>query len=483
MNRFAAAWPHAGLAAVALSLAGCAGGGGSTAAVSTPVNRPPMFTSGATATAVENTTAPVYQAMATDPEGDPVTFPIVGGADAARFTITAAGQLSFIAPPSFDLATDADTNNVYEVQLAVSDGRLTTTLALTVTVTNSKEGVAVHRIATGFTDPVAIAPVSDAAMLVAEKGGAVYLFNPLLGTRALLIQIANVGSVGVVALAASPTYVADGSFYAMYTTSGGSLIVNRFLRNPAGPIVPDNSGPVLSAFAPQYAGGGWLGFDATGMLLAATGDAGGAGDPTGSAQDANSRLGKIIRIGPNADPYAGASPSFFSLTTIARGLHQPNGGSLGAGGLLIADRGQDKADEIDLLDGSVGLANFGWPAKEGTTVVRGPPPAAVDPVTEYFRGSGPRQGQAISGGARGPAGVATLRDQYIFADRGGAIFAVPVAALKAGATLASSQFERRDADFAPDQGTIEHPVAVTAGPGGTLYVVDAGGSIFRVDGN
>lgn len=478
------------LSALAIGLlSACGGDDASPTPTPTPTptpppsaNRGPTFSSAATASVVENSAGGIYQAAAGDPDGDTLTYSIAGGVDSARFSITPTGQLAFAAPPNFDLATDADADNVYELRISVSDGKVATDLALAISVTNSREGVAVRRIATGFIDPVAIAPVSDTVMLVAEKTGAVYALNPRTGTSTLLVQIANVGGVGVTAIAASPTFASDGIFYAMYTTATGFLVVNRYLRNPAGPTVPDNFGPLLAVNAPQYAGGGWLGYDAEGALLAATGDAGGAGDPTGSAQDSASRLGKIIRITANPDPYAGASPSFFIFSVVAKGLHQPNGGSRFPEGVLIADHGQDLMEEIDFLEAGDGVRNFAWPSKEGTRTVRGtPPPDALDPVIEYPRGIGPREGEAIVGGAPGPIAVASLRDQYVFADRGGAIFAVSSASIRQGTTLAASAIERRDADFVPDLGTIDRPAAITAGPAGKLFILDADGEIFRID--
>jgi glucose/arabinose dehydrogenase len=462
------------------------GGDGSTQPIppnQPPPNQPPVFSSAAATSVVENVTGSVYQAAASDPNGDSVTYSIVGGADATRFTVSASGQVSFVSSPNFDLPSDADANNVYEIQIGASDGKASTTLALSLTVTNSKEGVAVHRIATGFANPVAIAPISATAMLVAERAGAIYLLNPQTGTKTLLVQIVNVGTVGVTALAAAPTFATDGTFFAMYTTPTGYLVINRYLRNPAGPTVPDNFGPTLVVSAPQYAGGGWLGYDASGALLAATSDAGGKGDPSGSAQDDASRLGKLLRIVPNPDPYAGASPVFFLVSTMAKGFHQPNGGSQFGNSLLLADHGQDVAEEIDMVSGATG-SNFGWPFKEATRTVSGSPPAGlIDPVLEYFRSTGLRTGQAIIAGAMGPSAVASLRNQYILADGNGAIFAVDTGFLSAGTTSSADVVERRDADFAPDAGTITHPVAITAGPGGALFILDADGDIFRVDGN
>ncbi|NJM25889.1 MAG: RagB/SusD family nutrient uptake outer membrane protein [Bacteroidia bacterium] len=66
-----------------------------------------------------------------------------GGGDAARFAITAAGALTFSPAPDFDLPTDSDGNNIYAVQIRVSDGRNNVDQLVNITVNNSREGIAV----------------------------------------------------------------------------------------------------------------------------------------------------------------------------------------------------------------------------------------------------------------------------------------------------------------------------------------------------
>ena len=81
------------------------------------------------------------------------TYSIVGGADAAQFTIDATtGALSFVAAPDYENPTDAGGNNVYDVTVQVSDGTLTDTQAIAVTVTNGQRQCA------GRSPPTAAAP-------------------------------------------------------------------------------------------------------------------------------------------------------------------------------------------------------------------------------------------------------------------------------------------------------------------------------------
>src|SRR5206468_12871697 len=91
-------------------------------------NQDPTITSdggGATASksVPENQTA-VTDVDATDPDSDPLTYALAGGVDDSDFTINpTSGVLSFTTPPDFEAPGDANADNVYEVTVAVSDGR------------------------------------------------------------------------------------------------------------------------------------------------------------------------------------------------------------------------------------------------------------------------------------------------------------------------------------------------------------------------
>ena len=109
-------------------------------------NQPPVITSnggGASASisVAENTTA-VTTVTATDADlpAQTLSFSISGGADATSFTINGStGVLSFVAAPDFGNPTDAGADNVYDVIVQVSDGGLTDTQAIAVTVTATND--------------------------------------------------------------------------------------------------------------------------------------------------------------------------------------------------------------------------------------------------------------------------------------------------------------------------------------------------------
>lgn len=87
----------------------------------------------------ENSQA-VTTVSATDLDGDAVSYAIVGGADADRFTIdSATGAIAFVATPNFEAASDSDQDNVYEVVVEASDGSLNDRQTLNISVTDVNE--------------------------------------------------------------------------------------------------------------------------------------------------------------------------------------------------------------------------------------------------------------------------------------------------------------------------------------------------------
>lgn len=77
---------------------------------------------------------------ATDPEGQPMSYSIGGGADAASFTVDSqTGELRFVQAPDFEAPADADGDNVYEVVVVASSATGSDNQALAVTVGDRNE--------------------------------------------------------------------------------------------------------------------------------------------------------------------------------------------------------------------------------------------------------------------------------------------------------------------------------------------------------
>lgn len=494
----------------AILLAACGGGGGGSAPAPMP-NRPPAFTSQAAINVAENAAGTIYAATATDPDGNALTYSLAGGADQAQFRITAAGAVSFATAPDFENPADADGNNVYLVQIGVSDGLTSAVLPLTITVTNAgPDGFRVARVGTGFVQPLFLAAVPDASgrVFIVEQGGRIRILDPASGTIAatpfldVAAEISAGGESGLLGFATAPDFAASGTFYIYSTNLAGDIELRRYRtfagnRDQADPA----TGDIILAFPhPGFSNhnGGWIGFGPDNLLYIGVGDGGGGGDPLDNGQNATTLLGKLLRIDPASDgfpadplrdyaipagnPFAGGGgrPEIWAL-----GLRNPfrNSFDFATGNLFIGDVGQNAVEEIDLMRPGDGGANFGWAFREGTRVFKaGGPASLVPPVTEYEHGAGPRQGNSVTGGYvyRGP--VESLRGQYIFADFvSGNIWSVPVGQLVVGMILPSSAYTLRRDGFAPNAGAIGNIASFGVDQAGNLYIVDYDGEIFRIE--
>jgi hypothetical protein len=101
-------------------------------------NTTPVFTSTSTPSIAEGNIT-VITVVATDADGDNISYSLNGGTDSALFAITSAGLLTFKTAPDFENPADNDNNNSYIVIIQASDGTDTTDQTLSVTVTNVSE--------------------------------------------------------------------------------------------------------------------------------------------------------------------------------------------------------------------------------------------------------------------------------------------------------------------------------------------------------
>lgn len=498
------------LAAHCGALAACGDGGGTIAVPA--ANRPPVFTSAATASIAEGTNGVPYVATATDPDGDPLTFSIAGGADAAQFRLTAGGALTFLAIPRFSAPADADRNNSYLVELNVSDGRATALLLVTITVTpQSSSAFRVRRISSAFSSPLQLVAIPDGSgrVLVVQKGGLVRILAPSTGSIAttpfldVSASISTDSERGLLGIALSPDFPTSGRVFTYLTNAAGNIEIRRFATFAANrdQVDPATGDVILTIPHPGFSNhnGGWIEFGPDGNLYLGTGDGGGAGDPNGNAQNTSSLLGKILRINPAIDAFPADPARDYSIPAAnpfaggggapevwMTGLRNPfrAGFDRPTGNLYIGDVGQDAIEEIDLVPGNVNGLNFGWNRREGTQAYNGGANSSnfTPPVAEYYHGNGPQQGNSVTGGIVYRGAAASLTGQYVFGDFiSGNIWSVPVERLVQGTTLAASAFNSQRAAFTPDAGAITNPVSFGSDQNGNLYIVDFDGEIFVVE--
>jgi Ca2+-binding RTX toxin-like protein len=177
------------------------------------VNEAPVITSHgggdtATLTVTENTVF-VGTVVASDPEGA-VTYSIAGGADVALFTINpTTGALAFITAPNFEAPADAGTNNVYDVVVQVSDGALSDTQTLAITVGNINEAPVITSHGGGDTAAVSVAENTAAVTTVTASdpdAGQTLGFSIVGGADAALFTINP--TTGALAFITAPNFEA-----------------------------------------------------------------------------------------------------------------------------------------------------------------------------------------------------------------------------------------------------------------------------------
>ncbi len=102
-------------------------------------NRAPVITSSSEFSISENSGA-ITVITATDVDSENLTFSIVGGPDASLFTINSNnGALLFNNPPDYLIPEDSNTDNIYQLDIEVSDGSNIAQQSLQVAVLNIDE--------------------------------------------------------------------------------------------------------------------------------------------------------------------------------------------------------------------------------------------------------------------------------------------------------------------------------------------------------
>ena len=180
----------------ALIAASCGGGGGGSSPTPTPVqvaNRAPVLADPGVLTVLEGATS-IATISASDPDNNSLTFTISSGDDQALFSMTSSGVLSFSASPDFETPGDVGSDNVYDITVQVSDGTLTGTQSISITISDAFKGRVVD------------APISGASVFVDLNGNneqdegepsgttdsngffSVDIFTPTAGTAAKVIS-------------------------------------------------------------------------------------------------------------------------------------------------------------------------------------------------------------------------------------------------------------------------------------------------------
>ena len=532
---------RAGLvSALAVAATACGGGGASPPASPPRADNPPNFLSASAVSVGENRTDAFYTVLASDPDGNPITYTMSGGSDVARFAIgpnslnVNARDLRFIAAPDFEFPVDANGDNVYELTITASDGVSSTALNLRVTVTNVPDTLRLRRAATGFNEPIAMAtfgtvapppaPTAAPTIFVAERGGKIRLMNWETGAIAatnfldISSEVSTMGSQGLLGFALSPAYATDRKLYVLFSRPSTETELREYQTSVTDPTVVDYASHRTLLLIPNTLGtstrrGGLLTFGRDGLLFIGTGD----GNFPADAQSTGNLRGKLLRIDPRVDDFPMDASRNYGIPAgnpfatsgglpeiVGLGLRDPfRGFADGGGDIYIGDIGENALEELNNhLVSRTFAPNFGWNLRQGTQPFNGGAsgPGFVNPSLEYAHGTGPLQGSSITSGfiigpaipfpgapsvpGRSPPG--SLSQQYIFGDRiSKNIWTVYSDVLRSGSitspTITSAQFVRRTAELTPDAGTVDQIVAFAQDAVGFVYIVDFDGEIFRIE--
>ena len=237
-----------------------------------------------------------------------------------------------------------------------------------------------QEVVSGLANPVYVtAPAGDTRLFVVEQRGSIRIVQSgqLSPTPFLDIssRVLSGGERGLLSMAFHPQYQTNRFFYVYFTGGDGSLRIERFTTSSDANVADAASGKLILSVPHTFANhnGGLALFGPDGMLYLGLGDGGGAGDPEGNGQNRNTLLGALLRIDVNGgDPYAipagnpfvgqaGARPEIWAI-----GLRNPWRFAFDrtAGLLYIADVGQNRFEEVNVVQSSRSGVNYGWNVME-----------------------------------------------------------------------------------------------------------------------
>jgi len=341
--------------------------------------------------------------------------------------------------------------------------------------------------ADGFSSPLALKNAGDERLFVVEQGGVIKIVdingtvNP---TPFLDIQsIVNAGGErGLLGLAFHPEYQTNGRFFVHYSNSSGDTQISEFSVSTSNPDIADpNSEVMLLTVSQPFSNhnGGTIAFGPQdGYLYIGLGDGGGGGDTNNNAQNPTLLIGKLLRIdidtqsGGNNYGIPSDNPFIVDPNTRdeiwATGLRNPFRFTMDpeTNSIWIGDVGQNAREEVNRASLSQAGLNYGWRCYEGNAPYNtsGCPDESelTFPVFDYSWNGG---GSVIGGYVYKGDLYSDLQDVYVFGDIDGMISTLDID----DNYINQGQFPGTWVGFGQDINK-------------ELYVVNLGGSIFKIVG-
>ncbi|HEY8165105.1 MAG TPA: PQQ-dependent sugar dehydrogenase [Gemmatimonadaceae bacterium] len=286
--------------------------------------------------------------------------------------------LPFIAVLGCD---DAPNSSVRNARAATVEGK-----AAVAPLSRDVTTMRLEQVGERFRSPVYLtSPAGDPRLFVVEQGGTIRIIKNgrTLETPFLDIssRVKSGGEQGLLSMAFHPDYRNNGWFYVNFTDNQGDTHVERFgvTRNPD--VADRGSARLVLRIDQPYANhnGGLVMFGLDGMLYVGMGDGGSGGDPHGNGQNPRALLGKMLRINvsrgepytiPVGNPFANGREGAPEIW--ATGMRNPWRFAFDSaeGTLYIADVGQNRIEEIDVVPASRAGLNYGWNIMEGADCYR-----------------------------------------------------------------------------------------------------------------
>lgn len=266
--------------------------------------------------------------------------------------------------------------------------------------------------------------------------------------------------------------------YVNYTDSSGDSTIASLSVDSSGKFDRTSLRILLTIEQPfRNHNAGDLVVEPSGTLLVPMGDGGSADDPQRLSLADTTLLGKVVRLNPRDG----------SVSVVAKGLRNPWRVDLFDDRLWLADVGQNKWEEVSVLDRvsrrvgapfrngtTVGdtsdVVDFGWSAYEANMRFNDDQssPNHLPPVLAYEHGD---NGCSISGGAVATSG--SLRGRYVFGDYcSGRVWSISTDDVSPNNTAAKMllHFENIDA------------LSAIVRAHSDIYVLSLSGTVWRLDG-
>ncbi len=243
-----------------------------------------------------------------------LTYSLVGGADQALFSIDAStGVFAFLSAPNFEAPADANGDNVYEATVQVSDGNLTTTQAISVTVNPDNDNTPV---------------------ITSDGGGASASINVAENANAVTTVTASDADLPAPTLTYSLVGGADQALFSIDASTG----VLTFASAPDYETTSDVGGNNVYDVIVQVSDGSLTGTQAIAVTVSDANEfpAGAVSDtnPAVNSVAENAGVGTLVGVTASAiDPDATANVITYTLDDSASGRFTINAAS---GALMVA---------------------------------------------------------------------------------------------------------------------------------------------------